>query len=189
MTCILALKHNDNIWVGGDSVATDGNYNLTTKQPKVFKINDLLFGATSSFRMMQIIQHHLEFESFAEYTKNRENVSLETWLVKHVVEEIRQKLKSFGYTRMIDSNQESVGTCIVAIGNRMFLMDSDLQIIEIDGNCWAIGHGAEWAVGACHALLGTGMHSKEIIEKSLSISCQYSPFVKPPFVIEHTQKT
>ena len=59
MTCIVALKQEGNIYIGGDSAGVSGNNIRTRADQKVFKKSGIVFGFTTSFRMGQLIKYCL----------------------------------------------------------------------------------------------------------------------------------
>lgn len=51
MTCVVALKHDGRVYMGADSAGV-GGYSLQIRNdPKIYRVKDLLFGFTTSFRM------------------------------------------------------------------------------------------------------------------------------------------
>lgn len=56
MTCIVAVKENRRLIVGGDSAGVGGYHLTVRKDPKVFFNGPFLFGITSSFRMRDLLE-------------------------------------------------------------------------------------------------------------------------------------
>ena len=52
MTCIVAIKEGNKIYMAADSAASDGNFSQRTRiDPKIYTVGGYMFGFTSSFRM------------------------------------------------------------------------------------------------------------------------------------------
>ena len=62
MTCIVALKENGKVYIGGDCAGSDQSFTHSRKDPKVFKRGKFLIGFTSSFRMGQLLMHTLKVD-------------------------------------------------------------------------------------------------------------------------------
>ncbi len=54
MTCIAAVAHEGNVWMGADSAGVSGLALAVRRDPKIYRVGDFLFGFTSSFRMGQL---------------------------------------------------------------------------------------------------------------------------------------
>ncbi len=61
MTCIVALIHENKVFMGGDAAASDDKSGLIFQRtdPKVFKVGQYGIGFVDSFRMGQILQYKL----------------------------------------------------------------------------------------------------------------------------------
>ena len=59
MTCIVGLKHNGKVWIGGDSAGVAGLSITVRKDPKVFVREKVVIGFTTSFRMGQLLMQKL----------------------------------------------------------------------------------------------------------------------------------
>ena len=57
MTCIVAIKHDNEIWMGGDSAAFRDDERTNRADEKVFKNGDFLLGYSGSFRVGQLIRY------------------------------------------------------------------------------------------------------------------------------------
>ncbi len=60
MTCIVGLAHGGRVYMGADSAGVAGLDIDTRRDPKLFKVGDLLIGFTTSFRMGQLLAYGFE---------------------------------------------------------------------------------------------------------------------------------
>jgi len=175
MTCIVGLSHEGNVYIGGDSMASDGYSKQATALRKVFRVGEFLIGYTSSFRMGQILQYHLEVRH------QQDGETDERYMVVAFIEGVRQCLKDKGYAR-IDSNEERGGQFLAGYRGRIYQIDSDFQINTWMSGIAACGAGQDYALGAMFAL--ADLPPIDRIQKALAISAQLSSYVYEPFYVE-----
>lgn len=150
MTCAVAVRDPKRgcVVVGADSCGgrSDGDWTVhTLRNQKVFRNGPFVIGYTSSFRMGQLLQHSFK----APVPPKRGD--LLGFMVRDFVEAARAVLKQGGYTR-IENNAEEAGEFVCAIGRRIFVIESNLQIIESTEPFAAVGCGSSFALGALRAL-------------------------------------
>ena len=64
MTCIVAIAEKNVVYVGADSLGSNGNKIITRKDTKIFIRKPFIFGFTSSYRMGQLLRYSLVIPSF-----------------------------------------------------------------------------------------------------------------------------
>lgn len=175
MTCIVGLVEDGKVYIGGDSAGVAG-YSLTIrKDKKVFQVGNVLIGGTSSFRMLQLLQHAFELPEYDPET------NLDKYMATTFVDALRQCFKDGGYASK-SNEQESGGTFLIGFHGRLFEIEADYQVGEpLDGYA-AIGCGAEIAHGAMFAT--PDMQPKKRIELALQASERHNAGVRGPFHIE-----
>lgn len=175
MTCIIGLVHEGEVYIGADSAAVSSWIVQPTALRKVFRVGDFLIGYAGSFRMGQILQHHLEVPH------QQDGVSDERYMVVEFVEAVRNCLKEKGYTK-IEENRESGAYVLVGYHGQLYEVDEDFQIQRFLQGLTALGIGREFALGAMAAL--EFMPPMERITKALAISAGFSGAVCAPFIVE-----
>jgi ATP-dependent protease HslVU (ClpYQ) peptidase subunit len=185
MTCIVGTVNNNSVTIGGDSAASDEHAWFISKKEKVFTLSnewndEVLVGYTTSYRMADIIRYHCELPRI-------DNKDLMQYMVEDFIEEIREEFKERGYTK-IEDNQESGGSFLIGIKNRLFIIYDDFQVNECAENYFAIGCGEQFAMGAMHCLKTQdykwSLSGQECVEKALTTSSKFSNGVSPPFLIK-----
>jgi|SRR3989304_2523636 len=143
MTCIIGIEHKGSIFMGGDSAGIAGWESRAVTDRKVFIREDFIIGYTSSFRMGQLLQYHLELPGVN---------GLETMkaMVQHIVPAIRECLKAGGYAE-IDDNKESGGEFLIGYDGKLFHISEDFSVIRYTDGFAAVGVGAPYALGALRA--------------------------------------
>ena len=175
MTCIIGIAHEGKVYIGGDSMASNGWNRHSTALRKVFRVGEFLIGYTTSFRMGQILQYHLSVPH------QQDGISDERYMVVDFVEAVRTCLKEKGYAK-VSNNQEEGGSFLVGYKGVLYQVDSDFQVNHYLNGMAACGSGESYALGALLAL--ENLSPKKRILKSLEISAQLAATVCEPFYVE-----
>ena len=171
MTCIIGYATGEHVYVGADSAAVRGWTVRPTTLPKVFWLDPFLIGYTTSFRMGQILQHHLSVAP-------QEDESDMRYMVVTFAEAVRGCLKEHGFA-IVNDNKESGGQFLVGYKGRLYCIESDYQVAESAEGFDACGSGTDFALGAMQAL--EQLPPRERIRKSLEISARFCGSVLAPF--------
>lgn len=147
MTCIVAYKTKTHIFMGADSIGSNGYSQQVRKDSKVFiKDGKMIIGFTSSFRMGQLIKWKLELP------EHKRDVSVEKYMCTDFIDAVTECFAKNGFAEIHD-NRESGGTFLVGYKGRIFEVCNDYQVGERIGKASACGSGTQTALGAMHALL------------------------------------
>lgn len=171
MTCIIGYATEAHVYIGADSAAVNGWTVRPTNMPKVFRLDPFLIGYTTSFRMGQILQHHLSVAP-------QEDESDVRYMVVTFAESVRACLKEYGYA-VINDNQERGGQFLVGYKGHLYCIESDYQVGEAAEGFDACGSGTDFALGAMQAL--EHLPPRERIRTALEISAQFCGSVLAPF--------
>lgn len=174
MTCIVGLSTVEGVLIGADSAAVRGLEVRATSLPKVFRVGKFIIGYTSSFRMGQILQHHLKLKPQGEESDME-------YMVRSFAESMRTALKDYGYMTVKDSS-ESGGTFLIGYGGQLYEVDADLQVNQYIDGLASVGCGSSYAMGALHAL--ADLPPEQRVQKALEAAAYFSGGVIPPFTIE-----
>lgn len=177
MTCICSIVEDGIVYMGADSAASNGYGVVTRKDPKLFKIGDMLIGYTSSYRMGQLLKYNLSIP------KHHEGVSVEDYLYRNFIDEVRNTLKIGGYMKK-NNEVESGGSFILAYRGRSFTIENDFQIGECVCNFSSVGCGQDVALGAMYATQDTKLTPIERIKIALNAAEEFSLGVRGPFIFE-----
>lgn len=181
MTCIIGLLETNKVIIGADSAAVRSGEIFSRKNPKVFFNGGYLFGCTSSFRMMQILQYMFKPPIYDDSKEMFE------FIVQDFIESLRTCLKTYGYQTNIDSQKgDGGGEFILGLKNRLFLIFSDFQVGENVCEYYAIGSGAEYALGSLYESQTQCLSGYQRVENALKSSSFFSSSVCPPFTILST---
>ena len=179
MTCVVALKHGDKIYMGADSAGTDNGFRtVRRKDPKIYKVGDMLIGFTSSFRMGQLLGHSLTLPPHDPKTAVYE------YMVTAFMDAVRNTLRTGGYLVTEDGN-EAIGTFLVAYKGHIFEIGDDLQVGESIDPYQAVGCGIDLALGSLFTSSKRKItNPKDVVKTALQAATEFSAGVRGPYLIE-----
>ena len=178
MTCIIGIKHNNEIYIGGDSLASDGNgFCSIYNEPKVFHKDKFLFGYSGSFRVAQILKYNFDIPY------HHPDLSDMQYLVGVFIPSLQIILESNNSVKNTDNGQEMADDCrlIFSYNNSLYCLHSDYQIEENEDNIISIGMGDTIALGAMYALHDKNTEARII--RSLEIVEKLNSSVRAPFIV------
>lgn len=179
MTCIIGLKDDKTgkVYMGADSAASNGQSVTIRKDSKLFCLrNIMLIGYTDSYRMGQLLQYELNLPVHIE------GLDVMEYVVSLFVPEVRKSLQRGGWMSTKEGREES-GHFLIGYKNRLFEIASDMHVSEPVDGIEGIGSGYKYAMGAMYAL-GTSVHPRTRIQRSLEIAAHLAEGVRSPFIIE-----
>ena len=175
MTCVVGVVQKGRVYIGVDSAAVQGWTRRASQVSKVFRRGPFLIGYTTSFRMGQLLEHHLNVPA------QTDKVSDMTFMVTQFIEAVRVLLKEKGFTK-IESNTEKGGQFLVGYRGQLYTIESDFQVGHQVEQFDAIGSGAEFALGAVKALEGKKPQVR--VRRALEIAAHLNMGVCGPFTLK-----
>lgn len=181
MTCIVGCvdKKTKKVIIGGDSAGIEGLDITIRKDEKVFKVDNFIFGCTTSFRMIQLLR-------FSFKPPEIKQKDIYEYMCTDFINTVRECFREGGYLQRYSEGDDKGGIFLVAYKNRLFRVDADFQVAENLNGLDAIGCGANYAIGALHILSKQDISINEKILKSLETATYYSAGVSKPFIIINT---
>jgi ATP-dependent protease HslVU (ClpYQ) peptidase subunit len=177
MTCIVAIRQKNKVWIGGDSAGTNSSTRRIREDSKVFRLDKFVFGYTTSFRMGQLIRHKFQ-PGLLTQSNNPDNIIFD------IVEQVRKILEEYKYSR-IESNESTGGEFIVAWKNNLYTVYSDFQYAKVKDNFTSCGCGVSFALGSLFETGNINPHKRII--RALKTAEYFSNSVIRPFVIKKTR--
>lgn len=165
MTCIVGVKYNGHVYIGGDSAGGNGVTTHTLGVSKVFRNGEFLIGIQGCFAFGQMLQFEIDFPK-------QESQSDMRYLCTKFVNTIRENTKE-------DNSPEPQDTLFGYRGG-LYILQRDLSILPCLEHS-TLGSGGDHAEGAL--LSTTGMLPVPRIRKALEAAAQVCNGVKPPFKI------
>lgn len=168
MTCIAGLIDCKGVGhIASDSLGSNGHTKGIYKNSKIFKKGGLLIGYTSSYRMGQLLEHHLSLPP------RKVDQTIESYMYVDFVSAVRQLLKDHGYLK-IDGNRESIGTFLIITEGRIFMMEDNMALLESADGFDACGSGMHYAQAVLHILAKQGkLGPKAMLTQAIDTASKY----------------
>ena len=160
MTCIIAYTNGKSSFIAGDKLGSNGFTKSVMVEPKIFekkfiKVDNnginrteetLSMGGTTSFRMLQLLDHKLVLPEQAKETTTIQ------YLVHQVIPAIRALFKEEWGSR--DNTQEVGGGQFIILHNHViYEVQEDFSVLQPKTSITSVGSGTYHAIAAMQAFL------------------------------------
>lgn len=165
--------------MGGDSASVSNGYDLTvTRNPKVFKLGDLLIGVAGSRRWLDLLRSWLDLP-----TPETDEDGLRYML--RVANGMCDLASEYGRFSKKEPEEIEAGT-LVGCHGRLFYIDGHFAVLEPADGFMAMGSGDQVAHGVLYAYKQTVRSPlpTEAVGLALQAAERFSAGVRGPFVIE-----
>ena len=170
MTCIVGIKHNGKVYIGGDSQGSTYHSKVIRADQKVFVRDDMIFGFTSSYRMGQILRY-----SFVIPKRLHEDNDDMKYLVDKFIPALIKCYDEGGYLTKVQ-NASVGGTFLLGYKNKLYKIENDFQVGESVDDYDACGSGEDFALGSLFSTK-TITDPEERIKLAIDAASSYSPGV------------
>lgn len=175
MTVIAGIRTGLGAWIGGDSFTGSNGWPVVImNKPKVAQNGKYLIGFSGIGRGEDLIHRFAPPPPPAK--------DLDRFIRVEFIDSLREHLRAGGILRKENDVEttEAGFAVLVATQGRLFIIHSDLQVLEPADGIAAVGSGAKPALGALHALSG---QPSARIRRALEIAALVIESVRPPFTI------
>lgn len=186
MTCIVGYlsKKDGSVWIGADSLGSDGYVKAVNSTPKVFRnstYENLILGGTTTFRHLDLLRYSdTLFDEIDVYT----NPVIDH---KYMVTKFIPKIITLFKEGVIDQpDTYKGGNFIVGIKDRLFEVQSDYSVLEPQDGFCAVGCGEDVAMGSLLTTKYMDIDIPKKIELALNAAESYCCGVQRPFKIINT---
>lgn len=178
MTCIVAYKSENTIYMGGDSAGVISDNISYRADEKVFINGPMLFGFTDSFRMGQILRYHLKVP---HHPIEKDDLN---YLCTNFIDAVVETLDRKGYGN-VSNGRKSGGTFLIGYHGNIYTIYSDYQVALTNEAYAAIGCGANYAKGCLY--MNSGWDAIQPYDKviyALGAANYHSAWVSQPYVVK-----
>jgi ATP-dependent protease HslVU (ClpYQ) peptidase subunit len=182
VTCIVAVEHEGEVWMGGDSFAGDDSRDFfLSSSPKVFVREGVICGCSGGFRETQVLQYCMDIPGCAD------SQSVESWLCKDFVNAFRSALRDAGAMSTKDGAEDLLDGFAALVGYRgeVYTVEPNFGVVRSTRGYETLGCGAKYALGN---LFSSQTESPEIrVRRALEAAEAHNAGVKGPFTIVCTR--
>lgn len=179
MTCIVGVIGNKQVILAADSLASTAHTKEEVLTPKLISLetteiidNHMLnpvkigIGYTSSFRMGDILTYNFS------PPKIQKNQPLTEYMVKEFIPELIDCFDKHSFTRSVNAVKEG-GCFLVAIKERLFIVQTDFSVLEPTTGYSAVGSGSDLALGSLHTSAMLIQDAKQAAELAVKAASQF----------------
>ena len=183
MTCIAALIDKNIVWIGGDTCGSDLYDYTTGYHSKVFKNGEFLFGGTTSFRMLDLLQYVFN----PPYIEKKDEEDFDKYMRTKFIDNFRKCLSNGGFLEK-KNEVEQGGNFLVGFRDKLFEIQSDFSVLNPPKWGSAVGCGHVAAKASLYTTVNLNIFSpEERIKKALETSEAINCHVRGPFTIFNTE--
>lgn len=183
MTCIVGLVHDGVTYIGADSLGSNGYSKTVREDKKLFKLKDTnhaIIGATSSYRMIQLLMYAKDLID----KQDEPNIDHE-YIVTKFIPNVINLFENGGYNR-IHSGEKEGGTFLFAYKDSLYKIEDDYQVAISSNKYDACGSGEYYALGSLYTTDKSNLTPQNRIIKALESAEKFSVGVQRPFYIINT---
>jgi ATP-dependent protease HslVU (ClpYQ) peptidase subunit len=177
MTCIIGLKYNGTVYLGGDSAGVDVNNISIRADEKVFSNGPFIMGFSGSFRMGQLLQWSFRPPRLP---KSR---SIFGYLVTDFIDALRKCYQEKGTLKSSESGCDMGDQLLLGIHDELYHIQSDFQVAEVQDAYNSIGSGMDVSLGAMYATEDIENDPEYRIRVALEAAAKHITSVAPPFLV------
>ncbi|MCA1807739.1 MAG: hypothetical protein LC687_07820, partial [Actinobacteria bacterium] len=180
MTIIAGYTTGKHVWLGADSLASNGYTGVNYRDSKVFRNGPFLIGVTGSIRVSQVLRY-----KFSPGQPPADDSGLMRWMVNDFIDEFRECLDEAGCLRK-DSEVEEGGEFLVGYGRHLFHIESDFQVGNPSTIYDAAGSGEDLALGAISAAIDYGAdygRPDKLLVVAMEAASRFSVSCSGPYTI------
>lgn len=188
MTCIVGFvdKENDCVWMGADSLGSNGYTKSVNTQHKVFHhdiFKNVVMGSTTTFRHIDLLKYSENLFPEIDFYKNKEIDH------KYMVKTFIPNLATLFRNNVFSEDDKNRGAnFLLGAKDKLFEIQNDYSVLVPDHGFAAVGCGEDVAMGS---LLTTTRYFPDVnpvdhILFALRAAENYCCGVQGPFVIINT---
>lgn len=176
MTCIVAVKQGNKVYMGADScVSSQHTYNVDIDD-KIYRKGDFIFGGAGSVRVKDVIQYGITIP------ENIEIPEVERFIRMELVPAIQEICSKNGAIVEQSGSKYSEGALLVAYKNNLWEVWGDFAVTTVKNrNYTSIGSGSDFAMGSFHSTEGLGLTPNKRLNMALEAAVAFQQGCRAPF--------
>lgn len=179
MTCIVALTHNGTVYMGADTYGSNGYTGTYVANPKCFINGEFLIGCTSTFRLIDLLTHHLDVP---KVHPDEQDHNPDRYMRTHFINAVRKCLRDNGHIKN-SGGTESGGNFLVGYRGNVYEVQPDFSILNVPDYGGSVGSGESAARGSLWTTKDIkSMKPADRVKKALEAAEAVNSGVRGPFV-------
>lgn len=171
MTCIVAVKKDNKIYMSGDTADTADYEVRTMATNKIIKKKRMLIGCAGAAKLLGVIQYN--------FCPSYPSDDIMKYFYTSFIPTLSQCFKDYEIP-----TEDGLYHCELLIGmsGRLFIIDSALQVNERVDDFEAVGSGSSYALGVLYT--NRNKNPKIRLKEALEASAYFDGSVRSPFTYE-----
>jgi hypothetical protein len=179
VTCIIGLVDKGEVWMGADSAFSTECNTWTFRNPKIFRRGDLMVGVTGDIRVSQVMQ----FGGLDVAFTPPPSEDFQRWVVGEFVPSVRTILQSAGVASKKDEVESFDSRILIGHAGQLCCIECNYGVSWPAGSFFAVGSGADVAMGALYGAFDTTRSAEDRILLALKASERYCRNVRGPLAV------
>lgn len=171
MSCVIGIVEKGITYFGYETTGAGATQKARYNTPKVFRSGDYVIGYAGSYRVGQILRYYTKYPN-PDYSDLSKLMSTEF---------VDAMMSSMDDNRVIKNRDEIAemdgAETLVSIGGKLFVVQTDLSVVEPKYNYWAIGSGWSVALGSLYSTdeekIGVYISPQDRINIAISAASEY----------------
>jgi len=187
LTCIIGYLDavNDCVWMGGDSLGSNGYTKAVQSQPKIFRneiFKNVVMGSTSTFRHIDLLKYAEELFAEADFYKGTvlDHKYMVTKFIPNLIKLFEDGIKS-------EDSKDKGASFIIGAKNKLFEIQGDYSVLEPSDGYTSVGCGESIAMGSLYATKELDIPIPDKIKIALEAAEHIACGVQRPFKIINTK--
>jgi len=187
MTCIVGVldKKEDCVYIGADSLGSNGYHQSIFKNRKVFKAKDntnVLMAISGDYKLQNILSVEDNLIEEIKHLKNEVNFE---HMVKYTSPKIMNLADKYYCLRNKEGDRSIGGNVIFSYKNQLYIIQCNGQVLESEDGYVASGSGGECALAVLSQ--NTNKSTVDRIKEALEAAEKHGCGIKRPFYIMNTK--
>jgi ATP-dependent protease HslVU (ClpYQ) peptidase subunit len=187
MTCVIGYVDlvNACVWVGGDSLGSNGYTKEVNAQSKIFRneiFKNVIMGSTSTFRHIDLLKYADSLFNEADFYKNTtlDHKYMVTKFIPNIITLFNNGIKS-------EIEKEKGANFIIGAKDKLFEVQCDYSVLEPSDGYTSVGCGEDIAMGSLYSTKDLDIPIPNKIKIALEAAEHISCGVQRPFHIINTK--
>lgn len=179
MTVVVGMADKGNVWIGADSQTSRSDTACETRERKVFRRGELIFGVSGECTMRMVV---LYADDFPEVGR----MNAERYIATRFIPWLRSALKK-QEVLTIDSAVATTKThLVVGVRGKLFLISQDLSAISPKSGYITSGCGYRYALGSLSET--AGLPPEQRVRRAVRAACLHDAHCGGPVRIVSSLK-
>ena len=166
MTCIVAIKDKNKIYMGADSMACTSFTRGELKASKIIRKDNMIIGLCGSPRALQLLNYYWE-------VPKQNNQADDVYIYKTVTDSIMECFQTNLYAHLNNNQLKCGSDFIIGFNSNLYQFENNFQVLEPVNPYISTGSGSYHAMGSLYTTSLTKMKPNDRLQIALQAATEY----------------